>query len=463
MEWETIEHTSPATHTDATKKSSILAERTDDGSSDPTPTQVDPKPGHKAAAPADPKPRGEHRRVDDESTSPTENRQQYNPKYYRAMMVATIVIACFAMGALATAGWARARLRHTDAKLERTIQELRSMRASVDARCVDARVAALERAASTSCPPADGPSAPQHRASQRWEFGDERIAAPERWSVEFDAITGVPLWTRLAGRGDFHHDRHHPQPRPQQRHHVPQRRASRRHSMDGLLASLLDEGWASFAWRDRATPRAEAPILVRGVDDLVASLLGDVAHPPAAPTARASAPPPPEAKPDAVAAENAKRAAAALEEAAAMAKDEYMKLKAEKKAAKKAHEELVAAASKEEEDARPTPASDGARAEPPPTPDDARAPAAGAPPSTERGASLGRDGKSGDADEAPAAAPRHTTPTRQLLEPAQTRGVVRKLRGLSIKQLRALLEQHGQECRTCVEKDDLVARVLEVI
>ena len=34
---------------------------------------------------------------------------------------------------------------------------------------------------------------------------------------------------------------------------------------------------------------------------------------------------------------------------------------------------------------------------------------------------------------------------------------------MTIKQLREILERHGAECRTCVEKDDLVGRVLAVL
>ena len=60
-------------------------------------------------------------------------------------------------------------------------------------------------------------------------------------------------------------------------------------------------------------------------------------------------------------------------------------------------------------------------------------------------------------------APARNVDPRAAGEPGQTRDVVRKLRSLSTKQLRAMLHAHGKECKTCVEKDDLVGRVLAVI
>ena len=60
-------------------------------------------------------------------------------------------------------------------------------------------------------------------------------------------------------------------------------------------------------------------------------------------------------------------------------------------------------------------------------------------------------------------APARNVDPRASSEPGPTRDVVRKLRSLSTKQLRAMLHAHGKECRTCVEKDDLVGRVLAVI
>ena len=60
-------------------------------------------------------------------------------------------------------------------------------------------------------------------------------------------------------------------------------------------------------------------------------------------------------------------------------------------------------------------------------------------------------------------APARNVDPRASSEPDPTRDVVRKLRSLSTKQLRAMLHAHGKECRTCVEKDDLVGRVLAVI
>ena len=65
--------------------------------------------------------------------------------------------------------------------------------------------------------------------------------------------------------------------------------------------------------------------------------------------------------------------------------------------------------------------------------------------------------------DAPTAA---TAKDERAAVPPRTRDVgprVRKYRSMTIKQLREILERHGAECRTCVEKDDLVGRVLAVL